>query len=697
MQMLRSAFISGSCKRDEDGDEEGEEGENEYEKELCEQTWSVVLSAGAPEDGALITKPLDVVLLGHADGTVIAWGVSRGNHDDVHGKGAVWLPLHTFKVGRAPITVLITDDIHLIAAADENGQVVVWVSSEKQTSKTGIDAGNGHKYPSFCSATHDQVVYYPAEEDDYLTQNQARIPVASLSTQDFKPNAVKEALCVDVGDKVTAMCLIGEATVLFVGTESGAIASFRDWETGTVQELSLPENCPLEESDLGAVVHLMYSSFWYNDTAVPCVYAFYAEGHVLVWHLFTLELIAYGIGPEELYSDCDETLQVRYAQVLDKEMCPLLRPNPHARPKRRTQEDTDICVDASARTSSLPPAPPQADSVTSPGQSTLKGLMGKLSPDSGKRLGRDDVPVDEANTLIVVCLHALITYNLNKFCISQKYAAESSPYTSPFSAVVPNAASSKFLSGEKIVAAQCTIFAEEAARAYTQPLPCISCISDDGMLMVLSLKNGALISDGEVPLLVHVERRPVNIEVGCLLPNGDGYLVNNGCMVHCTSFSSKTYVHNHPVPVRCGTRQVPSPPEWQFKTGREERITASKKAMQKRRASMITLTAAPTDLSKLFVKTRTDWEREDLFKGANDEEEERRRNATRSTGAALRSAAATKAELDEVRKAFEERGERLARIHERMVLFADSAAEFKANAAAHKEKLRLKNERWGVF
>ena len=600
--------------------------------------------------------------------------MSKSTSDGVNGKGAVWLPLHTFELGRAPVTALVTDDVHLIAAGDNSGRVVVWESSEKHSGKSGLHVSN--KYPSFCSTTHDNVVFHPNEEDEGV------IPTASLATSDFKPNAVKKALKVEVGDKVTTLCLIGEASVLLVGTESGAVVSFRDWDTGAMQELSLPETCPLDEEDLGAVVHLMYSSFWFAGVAVPCIYAFYASGHVLVWHLFTLELLAYGVGPEELYTDCDEELQVRYAHVLNQDMHPLRRPDPHAKPRRQKQEDTPAT-----------PPPPPAEKVTSPGSGKLKEIMGKLaSPEPPRRGLLEEVPAEEANFLITVGLHALIVYDLTKFCISLK-----SEKSAPFSAIVPNAATSKFLSGEKIVASQCTICVEDEARAYTEPVPCISCISDDGMLMVLSLKNQSLMTDGEVALLANVERAPVELELGCLLPNGDSYLVNNGCMVHCAAFSSKTYVHNHTIPVRCGMRHVPSPADWQFKTGREDRIMASKKAIQKRRTSIITLSAAPTDLSKLFSKTRTDWEREDLFGSAIDEEEERRRSATRATGGALRSAAATKAELDEVRKAFEERGERLKRINERMELFTESAREFKTNAAAQKEKLRRKNERWGVF
>lgn len=60
VEMMRAVAISGV------GDSSGEE--EEEEDQVTESAWNLVLSPGVPEDGALITKPLNVAVLGHADG-----------------------------------------------------------------------------------------------------------------------------------------------------------------------------------------------------------------------------------------------------------------------------------------------------------------------------------------------------------------------------------------------------------------------------------------------------------------------------------------------------------------------------------------------------------------------------------------------------------------------------------------------------
>jgi len=58
VEMMRAASIG--CNRGSGNDDDDDD--------APVQTWEVVLSPGTPEDGGLITKPLDVVVLGHSDG-----------------------------------------------------------------------------------------------------------------------------------------------------------------------------------------------------------------------------------------------------------------------------------------------------------------------------------------------------------------------------------------------------------------------------------------------------------------------------------------------------------------------------------------------------------------------------------------------------------------------------------------------------
>lgn len=54
-------------------------------------------------------------------------------------------------------------------------------------------------------------------------------------------------------------------------------------------------------------------------------------------------------------------------------------------------------------------------------------------------------------------------------------------------------------------------------------------------------------------------------------------------------------------------------------------------------------------------------------------------------------------DLAQLRENFVERGERINRIALKMDDFKDTAAQFKQTAAAHKERLKQKNQMWGLF
>ena len=442
--------------------------------------------------------------------------------------------------------------------------------------------------------------------------------------------------------------------------------------------------------------------------------------------MFTNELIAYASGATEMYIDTDESLNILYGHVMDGHMKPLDRPDPFYKPKPNSNTtspspNTNTNGSNSSISGTSSPPPPNSEdvpttplpvpgSVTSPDSTNKTSFLRRMGSNNttpeasgtgggtgtklfGNKNQAPVIPMEEPRFIVVVGCHALITYDLSKFYIRNTNGS----YTSDVSSV----AISKFLSDEKIITAESTIFLEEAARAYTDPVACISCVSSDGVMTIITLKSKQVMTESaEIFLLKGVERRPVSIADGIMLPNGDCYLLNNECIVYCLSYTSPNYVHNHAVPVRAGCHHVNPPKEWQFRTGREDKVVAAKKAVHKRRTSMISLTAAPTDLDKIFLKTRTDWNREELFGNQLDAEADRKRgnnNIQSTPQTTIRNAAATKAGLAEVQQSFEERGERLKQINERMEHFREAAAEYKKNSAEQRERMRVKSERWGVF
>lgn len=663
------------------------------------------MASGSQEDAALTSKSLDVVFLGHSDGTVVAWGVSKPHIGDVFGKGTVWVPLRSLGCGSAPITTISTDHIRLMAAGDESGRVVVWETFDSESGDSGLTGSSCGKYPSFDSSTGDNIVITGSRRGSDASDTESFASAASTVyvPTNFHPNDLRETFSGTVDGAVTCIELIGEAITLFVGTDAGNIYCARDWGSGELNILQIPPQAKVNAS--GPIVHLMYSSFWYGSSAVPAIYGFYGSGHVLVWHIFTNELIAYAAGASEMYVDANESLDILYGHVMDGDMKPLDRPDPFYKPPSPTgsPNSSPSAMPPPGSVEDVPPTPPP---VTSPDSSaTKKSFLSRMNsssknstpePSGGKLFGNKTqataAPTEGPRWVVVVGCHAMILYDLGKFCVRSASGSYSND--------VAGVANSKFLSEEKIITAESTIFVEEAARAYTDPVACISCVSSDGVMTIIALKSMQVMTESiEIFLLKGVERRPVSVSDGVMLPNGDCYLLNNECIVYCLSYSSTNYVHNHAVPVRAGCHHVTPPKEWQFRTGREDKVVAAKKAVQKRRASMISLSAAPTDLDKIFAKTRTDWNREELFGIQADEEACRKRAGSVQSvpQTALRSAATTKAALAEVQQSFEERGERLKQINERMEHFREAAAEYKKNSAEQRERMKAKSARWGVF
>jgi hypothetical protein len=82
------------------------------------------------------------------------------------------------------------------------------------------------------------------------------------------------------------------------------------------------------------------------------------------------------------------------------------------------------------------------------------------------------------------------------------------------------------------------------------------------------------------------------------------YISITGRVLYSATPKSDTYILPHPLPSRATPSSTTLSPSLQLLTGKEKIIAAKKATINKRRQSIITITAAPTDLSKIFCKSK---------------------------------------------------------------------------------------------
>jgi hypothetical protein len=193
---------------------------------------------------------------------------------------------------------------------------------------------------------------------------------------------------------------------------------------------------------------------------------------------------------------------------------------------------------------------------------------------------------------------------------------------------------------------------------------------------------------------------------GLMLPNGSAYFLQQGIIQYSASiiFAIQKEMYNRennekllssPLP----TRAIPTTAKKQLEKsytllhGREQLMQALKAQLKKRRSSVINLSAAPTDLYKIFTKTREFRAKEELFERRNthNTEEETELNRAKS------NANNTVNELNQLKDALAERGEKINRIAMKMDDFKSNAANYRQAIREQKAELEKRNARWGLF
>lgn len=269
----------------------------------------------------------------------------------------------------------------------------------------------------------------------------------------------------------------------------------------------------------------------------------------------------------------------------------------------------------------------------------------------------------------------------------------------------------KRIADAPIVHAERVVYIEEATRAWSMPIPCIASVDSAGAFYLHSLRDKVPISN--VDLLGEVIDPNKPLVGGVVLPNGytilfhlikclknndslsprSCYMRSDGLMILNGAPSSKAYILEGINPTRASSDSIPPPTSYQLSHGRD--VTAAKAAAAGggRRRSILSYSSAPTDLSKLFAKTRDQRQKEELFGPLRVEDSDGDEASTSANAAASRALSAAA----ETREAFMERGEKLKRLQQKMDGFKDVSGEYRQNIKNQKAKLQEKAQRWGFF
>jgi hypothetical protein len=253
-------------------------------------------------------------------------------------------------------------------------------------------------------------------------------------------------------------------------------------------------------------------------------------------------------------------------------------------------------------------------------------------------------------------------------------------------------------------------------------VPHLVCIDNEGWLRIISTKSRAPVHHANVLEGViafnHETKRTASSDeqdnqndnddsnnsklyAGVLLSNGSCYLLQKGIMQY-SSHLLFLDEEKHPVELLSDAlpeRAIPTSRELNKNLGllhgREQLLANLKAQLKKRRSSVISLSAAPTDLYKVFQKNREQRTKDELLEGTTNPNSGN--SPVNNAKATQAGAQKVKSELDQLKEGFAERGEKINRIALKMDDFKQSATTYKQVAKEQKEILAKRNSRWGLF
>ena len=501
----------------------------------------------------------------------------------------------------------------------------------------------------------------------------------------FSPKAhggIVERFRHTLDDAITASSIDSSGMALFVGTQSGTVHTVGDWNGHSMLQLSGIEHTPAH----GAVRYIFIAPFWRDVDYTLGAYVVFSSGHVVVVNAHATDVMAYS----DCFFDDDELDDYEQAQGNNVAFgCVLNSKNERVDTIPEKASPADTPIDATASMESLD----TANSATSSAAGSGKGantFMQKF------KRGSSDVavlppsfpPPPESPRYVL-----LVQGPYMRRCDMRDFARV---YAHTSSHPAHSGCVSRAIAASSIVCAQTVSYIEDAARFWTQPLDSVTCVDDTAHMYVVTTRSGAAMSRFDA--LPQVVAEPYAITCATVLSNGNAFICSNGNIIYTTSPSSAEFQQVLTPPTRATT--MCSPPDVSLRLAAPE-IASHTKSKQKRRGSF--LMSSPADLDKLFVKTYEQRQKDELFRSSAPKSSSQvsspgQHNVSRE--GVLDASATTssaKATMDQTRLNFVERGERLSKLNQKMEDFGLQAKEYKANSAAHREKMRKKAQKWGIF
>lgn len=692
--------------------------------------WEMVMVNGEHNevvDRAGSIRKQDLVLIGQKDGSIIAFGVSLPAEGREIGRGGIWLPLAAFRCGMTEVTALHADEeCGLIAAGDEAGYFVLYQVHDEDHRVGAVD---------ILYRLHDKLKL----DIELLTSDATTV----LSLEDFKEDQslkeleslsrglqfskVKEVFRTRISGHVTAVSVVGEFLLCFVGTEDGTILVNSDLRSSMFAKVENVSNSGAS----GSVKGFHFGYFVHNDILLAVMYACFESGHVVVIDISTMSVISFNVSlrlatmenneDSHLFDGNIDTMCVLtqndggQVQVSRK---PTLSAHLYWQARRSmdrslslgsTSSDSSIAqqsqVSASSNKADVSPKPSNSRLSFFARKATATGSTSPTPPSAASAnnsvappvpLSSEESPVGSTSYLKFESCHfprQLVFLHGNMLCsfaLDKFFAIKRKESFSTLAKGVSGVTVKK-VTNQKIVASQLIkLFTDDPSEYYSY----MGCFDTSGTYRLISLQSRTVVNVSSL-LEGIAEESTVSVFSGAMLPSGINYIVNEGSIVYSSHITfSDCHVASSP-PDRANPTSRSVHKSLTLLHGREAMLAKAKNDVKKRRSSVMSLTtSAPTDLYKIFAKSRDQRLTDNLF-GSSDQSA-----MAADDNAARRSAKAANKmtnDLAQVRENFIERGERINRLALKMDDFKDTAAHYKQTAAAHKERLKQKNRTWGLF
>lgn len=709
--------------------------------------------------------------------TVVAWGVSLPE-----ARGNVWLPLMSMRCGKAPITCISHDEnAGLLLAGDSSGVLVIWEVYEEGSGMSASEilrrenqqamslakgrlaekAAERRRKAALAGGSSRNIYAEDGDEENSDDEGRPSTPAlgectdyAMYSTYEF--NNCREVLRTRLHNHITATLLIAQFTTVVVGTEDGTVYICTQFQTVLFSEIEHLDR----SGNSGSVVGLQYGNFLLEDRhSVAAIYVAFANGHVGVVQLSTLQMVAYGPRLNGTHSALTHEASKSHNNI---ELC--LADGHHNKMPKPSLRDAALMmtedmlllggldssssgmsghgisghggmslhgssghgsVDGSSRTNDFGAKIRQdftkqmttlKTSIDNSAQATARALKTSaeataqalkiptnnafqtttpLSAAQQLAAARAKIPFhDIPRYLIMLVGNLFLTYDLHRFTrvsTKAKLAGQSG-----------SAVSVKVISQKKMVVSNFLWYHAQGDCDSSDEdeeggaLLAAAAVNAQGLMVLVSAKRRGLINHSQ--LVDDLVGSDQSLRFGCILPNGNCYLVRTGGeMVYTATvaLANSPLALSYPLPERISPGATAPKYGLHLLHGREALIASKRAAIRKRRTSVLKISSSPFDVSKVFSKTRAERQKEELI-APKEEYEDSGKGSQQAKGAADK-ASKTKAGLNETKEALQERGVKINRAALKADEMQAGASDFTKAAREQKEQLKTKNKRWGFF